>query len=189
MKAARFRTQACIEDIDYRKDRGLKQNEIASLSTCVWIHRALNLIITGPTGTGKTWLACAFGNKACRLGLSVRFYKVGELLQDLKLAKGDGSYRKLVTKLSKFNLLILDDFGISAIDAEDRSNLLEVIDERVERGSILVTSQIPVSKWHDYLSGGNSTVADAILDRLTSGTARVEISGGSYRRHRKVELD
>jgi len=189
LKAAKFRISACVEDIDYRKERGLKQSEIASLSSCVWIQRKLNLIITGPTGTGKTWLACALGNKACRHGLSVRFVKVGDLLRDMNIARQDGSYKRLIARLVKYDLLILDDFGTHTIDSLGRSDLLEIIDGRTERGSVLVTSQLPVSKWHDYLSGGNSTVADAILDRLTGGSARIEISGGSYRRHRKVELD
>jgi len=184
LKAAKFKTNACVEDIDFRHSRGLKKAEIAELISGNWIHKGFNLIVTGPTGCGKTWLASALGNHNCRQGLSVRFYKLTELLEDLHLAQGDGSYRRLIVRLSKFDLLILDDFGICPIDAAARNDLLEVIDARTEKKSTLITSQISVDQWHKYLGGKNPTVADAILDRILGAAARLELSGESMRRNK-----
>jgi len=186
LKAAKFKTNACVEDIDFRHSRGLDKAEMASLISGNWINKGFNLIITGPTGCGKTWLGSALGNHNCRQGKSVRFYKLAELLEDLHLAQGDGSYRRLIVRLSKFDLLILDDFGICPIDAAGRNDLLEVIDARTENKSTLITSQIPVAEWHKYLRGKNATVADVFLDRALGAVIRLELSGESMRRNKKL---
>lgn len=189
LRAAKLEKPACIEDIDFRAERGLKQSEVASLSTCTWIRKATNIIFTGPTGTGKTWLACALGNRACRCGFSVRFYKVIELLRDLKIAKRDGSHRKMLAKLVRYDLLILDDFGTHPIEIGDKSLLYEVVDGRDERKSIIITSQLPVGAWHKYVGGKNGTLGDASLDRISGNAYVIKLSGDSFRRRRKVELD
>jgi DNA replication protein DnaC len=184
LRNAKLRETACVEDIDYRAGRGLERSEIASLALCNWIEHGNNLIITGPTGSGKTWLGCALGNQACRQGLTVMFQRLPLLLEDLAVSHGDGSFRKRLTQLAKVDLLILDDFGMATLNAVGRNDLLEVIEQRSGSRSTLLTSQLPVNRWHDYLSGGNPTVADAILDRLVSGSNRIELKGESMRKMR-----
>ncbi|MDF0379023.1 IS21-like element helper ATPase IstB [Methylophilus sp. YYY-1] len=184
LKAAKLRESACMEDIDYRSGRGIDRSEMASLALCQWINQGLNLVLGGPAGVGKTWLACAFGNQACRKGLSVIFQRLPLLLEDLALSHADGSFHKRLTQLAKVDLLILDDFGIAAMSASSRNDLLEVLDQRSGRKSTLMTSQLPMERWHEYLSGGNLTVADAILDRLLSGSQRINLQGESMRKHR-----
>ena len=173
---------ACIEDVDYRPGRGLDRAEVSSLALGNWIRSGINLIVTGPAGGGKTWLACALGNQACRRGLTVQFQRLPLLLEELAISHGDGSFRKRLNQLAKLDLLILDDFGMAALNAIGRSDLLEVIESRCGTKSTLLTSQLPVERWHDYLSGGNTTVADAILDRLVSGSQRIELKGESMRK-------
>lgn len=184
LRNAKLREAACVEDIDYRAGRGLDRSEIASLALCDWIKNGINLIITGPTGGGKTWLGCALGNQACRQGLTVMFQRLPLLLEDLAVSHGDGSFRKRLTQLAKVDLLILDDFGMATLNAVGRNDLLEVIEQRCGNRSTLLTSQLPVNRWHDYLSGGNPTVADAILDRLVSGSNRIDLKGESMRKIR-----
>ena len=185
LQAAKLReSAACVEDIDYRPGRGLERSEMASLSLCNWVGHGHNILVTGPTGSGKTWLACALGNQVCRQGLSVSFIRLPLLLEDLAVSHGDGSFRKRLTQLSKVDLLILDDFGMATMNAGGRNDLLEVIECRCGVRSTLITSQLPVDRWHDYLSGGNPTVADAIFDRLVSGSHRLELKGESMRKQR-----
>lgn len=184
LQLAKLRENACVEDIDFRPGRGLERAEVASLALGNWIRHGHNLIVTGPTGGGKTWLACAFGNQACRQGLSVTFQRLQLLLEDLAVSHGDGSFRKRLMQLAKVDLLILDDFGMAARNAIGRNDLLEVIESRSGARSTLITSQLPVDRWHDYLAGGNPTVADAILDRLVSGAHRIELKGESMRKLR-----
>lgn len=184
LKAAKLRETACVEDIDYSAERGLDRAEIASLSLCNWIQHGHNLIVTGPTGSGKTWMACALATQACRLGLTVSFQRLPLLLEDLAVSHGDGSFRKRLGQLAKVDLLILDDFGLAALNAIGRNDMLEIIESRSGAMATLITSQLPVDRWHDYLSGGNPTVADAILDRLVSGSQRLEIKGESMRKKR-----
>lgn len=184
LQLAKLRENACLEDVDFRPGRGLERSEMASLALCNWIQHGHNLIVTGPTGGGKTWLACALGNQACRQGRSVNFQRLPLLLEDLAVSHGDGSFRKRLLQLSKVDLLILDDFGMAALNAGGRNDLLEVIECRNGARSTLITSQLPVDRWHDYLSGGNPTVADAILDRLVSGSHRLELKGESMRKQR-----
>lgn len=184
LRNAKLRETACVEDIDYRVGRGLDRSEIASLALCNWIEHGNNLIVTGPTGSGKTWLGCALGNQACRQGMTVSFQRLPLLLEDMAVSHGDGSFRKRLTQLAKVDLLILDDFGMATLNAVGRNDLLEVIEQRSGSRSTLLTSQLPVNRWHDYLSGGNPTVADAILDRLVSGSNRIELKGESMRKMR-----
>ena len=184
LQVAKLRESACLEDVDYRAGRGLERSEMASLGLCTWIRHGINLIITGPTGGGKTWLACALGNQACRQGLTVTFQRLPLLLEELAISHGDGSFRKRLNTLAKVDLLILDDFGMAVLNAVGRNDLLEVIEQRTGNRSTLITSQLPVDRWHDYLSGGNPTMADAILDRLVSGAHRMELKGESMRRLR-----
>ena len=142
LQTAKLRESACVEDIDYRSGRGLDRSEMASLTLCDWIKQGLNLVLTGPAGAGKTWLACAFGNQACRKGLSVVFQRLPLLLEDLALSHADGSFHKRLMQLAKVDLLILDDFGIASMHASSRNDLLEVIDQRSGRRSTLMTSQL-----------------------------------------------
>jgi len=185
LSAAKLRVSACVEDIDYRHARGLDKPRMASLITLDWLRQSLNLCLTGPTGCGKTWLACALGNEACRRGFSVRYLRLPQLFEMLRIAHGDGSYPKLMNRLLKTDLLILDDWGIQKISAAQRNDLMEVIEDRHGRRSTLVTSQLPIEHWHDYI--GEATIADAVLDRLLHGAHRLNLTGESMRR-RQAEL-
>ena len=180
LKDARLRVQACVEDIDYRHPRGLEKSRMAALAQCDWIRNGHNLCITGPTGCGKTWLACALGNQACRQGLSVHYLRLPTLFEQLRIAHGDGSYPRVMSRLLKTDLLILDDWGIQKINPTQRQDLMEVIEDRHGRRSTLIASQIPVEHWHDYI--GEATLADAILDRLLHGAHRLVLRGESMRK-------
>lgn len=181
---AKLREAACVEDIDYRASRKLDRSLMTTLTQCTWMNHGLNLILTGPTGSGKTWLACALGNQACRHGLSVKFMRVPLLLDELAISHGDGSFRKKLLLWSKLDLLILDDLGINTLTATGRSDLLELIEQRSGSKSTIVTSQLPLTKWHDYLSGTNPTVGDAIMDRLVNGAHRIDLAGDSLRKRK-----
>nr|VFJ67131.1 MAG: DNA replication protein DnaC [Candidatus Kentron sp. DK] len=180
LQAAKLRLSASIEDIDYRHPRGLERSKIASLASCNWVAHHQNLLLTGPTGCGKTWLACALGNQACRQGISVRYFRLPRLLEQLRIAHGDGSYPRLMAQLAKTELLLLDDWGIQKITAPQRADLMEVIEDRHGLRSTLVASQLPVDLWHDYI--GEATLADAILDRLIHNAHRLLLHGESMRR-------
>ena len=180
LRVAKLRQSACVEDIDYRHQRSLDRTLVATLSSCDWIRAHHNLHITGPTGTGKSWLACAFGNQACRQGLSVRYERTGRLLDQLRVARGDGSYPKLLRQLARVELLILDDFGLKPLTQNERHDLLEVIEDRHGVHATLLTSQLPVRAWHEYLN--EPTVADALLDRLLNSAHRLELTGDSMRK-------
>lgn len=188
LKTAKLKANACVEDIDYSHNRGLDRAQMASLNSSDWISRGFNLILTGPTGCGKTWIACALGNQACRHGLSVLFQRVPLMLEELQLGHADGSFRKRLMALAKVDLLILDDFGAATLNAQSRGDLLEVIDSRSGGKATAITSQIHVELLHDYLSGGNPTIADAILDRLVSGALRINLKGDSMRKLRALKL-
>jgi DNA replication protein DnaC len=179
LQLARLKQPACVEDIDYKHRRGLERAQMAQLVTCDWIRARHNLHITAPTGCGKSWLACALGNQACRQGLSTRYERVSRLLEDLRIARGDGSYGRRLVWLAKIDLLILDDFGLKPLAPQERHDLLEVIEDRNGARSTLVTSQLPISSWHEYL--GDPTVADALLDRLLNHAHRLELKGESLR--------
>lgn len=180
LKEAKLRQQACIEDIDFRQPRGLDRSVVLSLSDCRWIKDGRNLLICGPTGSGKTFLSCAFGNKACRMGYKALYVRTPRLLYDVSLSKGDGSYASLMRKLEKTDLLILDDWGISPIGPEEARDILEVLEDRSQTRSTLVASQLPVGSWHDVIS--DKTLADAILDRLVHNAYRIELRGDSMRK-------
>ena len=179
LKKAKLRQQACLEDIDYAPDRLLNRDQLRQLSTGLWIREKQNLILTGATGTGKSYLACAFGNMACRQGIKTRYFRVPRLLTDLSIARGDGSYNKLMTELKKNDLLILDDWGLNTLDPLACRDLLEVVEDRYEERSTLIASQLPVSSWYEIFQ--DSTIADAILDRLVHAAYRIELSGASRR--------
>jgi len=189
LTSAKLREPACMEDLDHEAKRGLDRSMVASLALCNWIRHGVNVVITGATGLGKTWIACALGNQACRHGLTVKFERVPLLLEELAIAHADGSFRRRITAIGKLDLLILDDLGINILTAERRADLLEVIEVRSGTKATVVTSQLPVKRWHDYLADGNPTVADAIMDRLVSDAHRIELAGESLRpkRRRKEE--
>jgi len=180
LREARLRVSATPEAIDYSHPRGLNRDQLRELSACHWIRRHQNLCLTGPTGSGKTFIACALGHQACRLGLSVAYYRVPRLYEDLRLARGDGSYPKLLRKLAKTELLILDDWALQVPDTYQRQDLLEVLEDRDRLKATLVASQLPIEHWHEHL--GEATVADAILDRLVHNAHKIALKGESMRR-------
>lgn len=185
LRGARLKVAAAsIEDIDYKAARGLDKRQIATLATGEWIRRAQNLLITGSTGSGKTWIACALAQQTCRQGRSVLYWRVPRLIEELRIAHGDGSYIRFLKTLSKASLIVLDDWGLTALSVQDRADLLEILDDRVNSGSTLIASQLPVEAWHAYL--GEPTLADAILDRLVHHSHRIELKvpGESMRKLR-----
>jgi DNA replication protein DnaC len=177
--AALRQAGACLEQLDFSDERGLSREAVARLADCRWVRQGRNLLLSGACGTGKTYLACAFGNAACRSGFSVRFVRVPRLLTDLYLGRGDGSYQKILAALKKQDLLILDDFGLAPLEAMQCRDLLEVIDDRHGSGSIIVSSQLPVASWHAVFA--DATIADAVMDRLLQAAHRFELSGPSRR--------
>jgi DNA replication protein DnaC len=180
LQKAKLRQSACIEDHDYRHPRGLDKTLKQQLISGRWLAEHLNVTITGPTGAGKTWLACALGHQACRQGYTVRYLRLPRLVQDLALARADGRYSRLLAEYAKTPLLILDDWGLAPLNQEARRDLLEILDDRHQRHSTLVTSQLPVSSWFDYIN--EPTVADAILDRLVLSAYAITLSGESMRK-------
>lgn len=187
LQAAKLKEYACMEDINYSEERGRDRSVMASLAQCDWIHRGINVIFTGKTGSGKTWVACALGNQACRKGFTVLFQRLPLLFEYLAISHGDGTYLKRLAQLAKVDLLILDDFAPYPLKATAKNDLLEVIEQRSVSRSTIMTSQYPVEKWHDLLSGGNPTLADALLDRVLSGSHRIELKGESMRKNRGKE--
>lgn len=180
LKEARLKVPACLEDLDYCASRGLDRSVIAGLSSFDWLERRHNVVITGATGTGKTYLSCAFGNGACRKGFKTFYHRVPKLLEEVKISRFDGSYMRLITKLGRAQLLILDDFGLSMLTEAESKDLLEVIEECQGSCSIIIAGQLPVEKWHQAIS--NPTVADAILDRLVHNSYKFNLKGGSLRK-------
>ena len=177
-------SQACIEDVQYGAGRKLDKSLIAQLASCQWIHAHQNLILTGATGCGKTWLACALGNAACRQGLSVAYVRTPRLFEELRIAHGDGSFGRRLSALAKTDLLILDDWGLAPLDQSGRNDLLEVLDDRVGTRSTVITSQLPVEHWHAYLN--DPTLADAILDRVLHSAHKLSLTGESLRKTGKA---
>lgn len=180
LRKAKLRQDGAVEDIDFRHPRGLDKSLVLRLTECSWIKDHNNLIITGPTGVGKSYLACAFAQKACREGFSSLYLRLSKLLEDLALAKGDGRYLKLLATYAKTDLLVLDDYGLSTLNQEQRHDLLEILEDRHGLRSTLVTSQLPVKHWHERI--GDPTLADAILDRLVHNAHRLELKGESMRK-------
>jgi DNA replication protein DnaC len=186
-KTARLRHEASLEDVDYQADRGLDRGLFLKLGSCDWIRSKRNLLITGPCGVGKSFLACALGQKACREDLSVVYYRASRLFAMLTLGRSDGRYTKMLRTLSRASLLIIDDWGPEALNADRRRDLLEIVEDRYDRGSILITSQIPVDRWYEII--GNPTLADAILDRVVHNAYRIDLTGESLRKRRVPLLD
>ncbi len=182
LRRARLKHNAALEDIDYRHPRGLDKSLIQSLATCQWVKEHLNVLVTGPTGVGKTWLACALAHKACREGYTAHYLRLPRLLHEMAIAKGDGRYPKLLATLAKTDVLILDDWGLAKLIAEQRRDLLEILEDRHGRCSTLATSQLPLEKWHEII--GDPTLADAILDRLVHNAYKINLKGESMRKRR-----
>jgi len=180
LKAAKLRcSSACLEDIDFTAERNLDKVLIARLSDMTWIAENRNLLITGPCGVGKTWIASAFGNAACRLGKRVVTYRVSRLLDNLRMARADGTWGKLLSAIKKPDILILDDFGLDRLDATHSRDLMEIAEDRENSGVMIITAQLPVLEWHEVFD--DKTVADATLDRVVHGSYRIELRGPSRR--------
>lgn len=184
IKNARFRYKASLEELNYSTDRNLDKNQVMRFSDCTFINKNENILITGSTGVGKSYIASAIGHHACSLGYKVVYHNVPKLFSNLKMAKADGSYMKEIAKIERQQLLILDDFGIQPFDAQSRASLMEIIEDRHAKGSIIITSQVPVTKWYEII--GEKTVADAILDRIVHESHRLEITGESMRKKQKI---
>ena len=183
LKGSKLRHNACGEDIDYAPTRGFKKEKMAELLTCQWIKECFNLIITGPTGTGKSWLGCALGQQACRQGLSVFYIRYSLLLEKIRMSRADGTYMKFLKSLLKIDLLIIDDWLLESPEEKDRHSLLEIVEDRYDRKALMLTTQMPVSKWHEMF--GSPTLADAILDRVLSQSIKLELIGESLRKSKK----
>jgi len=183
LRNAKLRHNAAIEDIDYRHPRGLDKALLTKLATGGWLREHLNCLIIGPTGIGKSWLGCALAQKACRDGFSAFYVRAPRFLRELSIAKGDGSYPKLMRSLAHTDLLVLDDFGTAPLSDEHRHDLLEIFEDRYGVLSTLVTSQYPLEHWHELI--GDPTLADAILDRLVHNAYKINLKGESMRKRRK----
>ncbi|MGR3318857.1 MAG: IS21-like element helper ATPase IstB [Candidatus Anammoxibacter sp.] len=180
VKQAKFRLSAHPSHIDYRASRGIEKSKIRSLLEGHWLNHHQNLIFTGATGCGKTYLGCAIGHYFCQQGMAVRYFRMKGLQEQLRQVHGDGSYPKFLNQLNKTPILILDDWGMETLTSQQRSDLLDIIDARVEQGSMIIMSQLPVVKWHELI--GEATYADAIMDRLIHRSQRFELKGGSMRK-------
>jgi len=180
VRLARLKLRASIQDIDYRHRRNIKKEQIAQLAQTGWLDKAQNLLITGPCGSGKTYLACALGHNACLNGYSTRYYRLSRLLLEMTQAKADGSYQKLLKQLASTQLLLIDDWGLEPLEAAHRHDLMEIMDDRHGATSTVVISQLPTTEW--YASIGDNTFADAILDRLMHNAHRLELKGESMRK-------
>lgn len=188
LKDAQLRIpQACIEDVETSAARGIEKSMLRQLGSCSWVTEHLNVLICGPTGVGKSYLGCALGQSACRQGLRVLYRRAPRLLDELSLARAEGSYARLLARLAKAEVLVLDDWGLGTLKDAQRHDLLEVIEDRYARASTVITSQLPTSKWHDWI--GDPTLADAILDRLLNNAYKVDLKGNSRRKAKTEPTD
>lgn len=183
-KRAKFKiSAACLEDIDYKQQRSLLKTSVVNLQNTSWLDTHRNILVTGPTGVGKTYLACAFGAWACRNGFTVSYFRWPRLFGDILASKGAGSYLKHLKKLAKTQVLVIDDFGINSLSDNDRKDFLEIIEDRYMVGSTIITSQLPIKEWHEFI--GEPTIADAVMDRLLHVSYKFELKGGSMRKPQK----
>jgi DNA replication protein DnaC len=182
LRNARFRYQSSIESIDYQADRNLDRNQMMRFAECTYIRKQENILITGSTGIGKSHVATALGHQACTLGYKVYYANMAKLFSRLKMGKADGSYMREMSRIERQDLLILDDFGLLPIDNQNRSALMEIIEDRHKKASMIITSQLPVNCWHEVI--GEKTIADAILDRIVHDAHRIELKGESLRKTR-----
>lgn len=182
LQQARLRERACVEDLDYKHQRGLDKALVRRLATCDWVTKRNNVLVTGPTGVGKTYLVCALADKACREGYSALYRRMPRLLHELGVARADGSYAKLLARIAKTDLLVIDDWGLAPLGDAERRDVLEVLEDRHGSTSTVVASQVPVDAWHKYV--GDPTVADAILDRLVHNAHHIKLQGDSMRKAR-----
>jgi len=185
LRNARFRYQSCMENIDYQSERNLDRNQLMRLAECNFIRKHENIIITGSTGIGKSYLATAIGHQACTIGFKVYYANLGKLFSRLKMGRADGSYLKEISRIERQDLLIIDDFGLLPIDQQNRSALMEIVEDRHKKASMIITSQLPVNCWHEVI--GEKTIADAILDRIVHDAHRVELKGESLRKARDTQ--
>jgi DNA replication protein DnaC len=181
LAAAKLRQAACLEDITYRPARGLDKRQVAGLADGAWIRGRHNLLITGATGTGKTYLACAFATAACRRGHSALYARTSRLLDEMRIARGNGSHGRRLQQLARVDVLLLDDFGLQKLGTGERQDLLEVLEDRCGARSTIVTSQLPIPEWHEAVGSPNPMLADAILDRLLTNAHRLVLKGESIR--------
>ena len=180
IKNAKLKINGCLEDIDFKAPRGLDKSVILRLAQCEWITQAQNIIITGPTGVGKTYLVCALANRACRMGFSAFYIRIPNLFHELAIARADGTYPRIMKKLAKARVLILDDLGLSPMTAPERKDLLEVVEDRHPFRSTIVATQLPIENWHDIIR--DPTIADAVLDRLIHNAHKIKLKGESMRK-------
>jgi DNA replication protein DnaC len=182
LRSARLKEKGVVEDIDYQHPRGLDRKLMRSLATSEWVRQHQHILLLGPTGIGKTWLACALAQKACRDGFTILHKRAAELFRELAVAHVDGSFGRLLTRLSRIDILVLDDFAMAPLKDSERRDFLEICDDRYQRRSLILTSQMPLAHWHEQI--GDATVADSILDRVVHNAYRIELNGESMRKKR-----
>jgi DNA replication protein DnaC len=182
LRSARLKEKGVVEDIDYQHPRGLDRKLIRTLATSEWVRQHQHILLLGPTGTGKTWLACALAQKACRDGFTILHKRAAELFRELAVAHVDGSFGRLLTRLSRIDILVLDDFAMAPLKDSERRDFLEICDDRYQRRSLILTSQMPLAHWHEQI--GDVSVADSILDRVVHNAYRLELNGESMRKKR-----
>lgn len=180
LQLAKLKQKAVIEDVNYQQPRGLDRKLLRTLASSEWVRQKLNIVFTGPTGVGKSWIGCALAQKACRDGFSILHKKISELFRELTIAHVDGSIGRLLVRLGQIDVLLLDDFAMASLKDSERRDFLEICDDRYQRRSLILTSQMPISRWHEQI--GDPTIADSILDRILHNAYRIELKGESLRK-------